>query len=147
MTHVPWSSGDHDRLANSYVSFTIDELVEKALEQPTLARALSYVATSEHERALRQAFRNARDGQRDPNTGALWDTLFHNLFERTIEAWDRSRERGITSDRIRDEAQKRFQERIAGRNLGELKEADILLAELIGGILDYIDNKESCGRD
>ncbi len=55
----------------------------RALKEPTLADALSLVATFENERAVAQAMRQRRDS----NTGALWDTTFKHIFTRVLDGW------------------------------------------------------------
>lgn len=84
----PWSSGDKERLADDgWVPETSGATIMRACEEKTLAEALTYVAVADCERAIRQAFRNARDGRSDPN-GALWDTCFLGLFKSVIKVFE-----------------------------------------------------------
>lgn len=80
---VPWASGDAERLAKDSWQFSFSQKLEEALQLPTLAEALSFLALRETERAIRQAFRNARSGERDAD-GKLWDTMFLHMFRLTI---------------------------------------------------------------
>lgn len=69
------------------VPVNIDLVVREACKRETLADALSYAATIENERAVRQALENHKNGARDPHTGRLWETCFRFTFERVLEAW------------------------------------------------------------
>lgn len=51
-------------------------------------------------------------------------------------------ERTGHSKQLVDAAQSRFRDRVAGRRLGELKEAELLLMELLLSAFDYIDRAE-----
>lgn len=57
------------------------EDVLAATDGKSLVDALSDIATWENERAVAQALR----GNRDPHTGALWDTCFRYAFSRLFE--------------------------------------------------------------
>ncbi len=71
-----------------------------ACEEPNLAEALAAVAVMDCERAIRQAFRNARDGRSDPN-GALWDTCFLALFKQVLRVYETVRRTPKKDDRVR----------------------------------------------
>lgn len=62
----------------------LSEVLAQAILDPTFEDACSRVATWENERAVRQALR----GERDPHTGALWDTCFAHAFRQLRRAWD-----------------------------------------------------------
>jgi len=74
-------------LTGESMHVTNDLIVREACKQPTLAEALSYAATIENERAVKQALENHKNGTRDPHTGQLWETCFRYTFERVLEAW------------------------------------------------------------
>jgi hypothetical protein len=61
---------------------TAEEAVKRALEEPTLAAALAWVAIWENDRAVQQALRGDRGFD-----GRLWDTCFEMLFKRVLEGW------------------------------------------------------------
>ncbi len=112
----PWSSGDKERLADDdWSSPPVDELVWVACREPSLAEALSYAAIMDCERAIRQAFRNARDGRSDPN-GALWDTCFLSLFKQVINVYEESR-RSLQDDEDGASEERRTLARIAAENV------------------------------
>lgn len=113
----PWSSGDKERLADDdWSSPPVDELVWVACREPSLAEALSYAAISDCERAIRQAFRNARDGRSDPN-GALWDTCFLSLFKQVIKVYEESQRASRDDEGAEVSEERRTLARIAAENV------------------------------
>lgn len=97
----PWSSGDKERLADDdWDPPSAGAAVVIACEEKTLAEALSAVAIMDCERAIRQAFRNARDGRSDPN-GALWDTCFLSLFKQVLKVFETLRREPKRGDSVR----------------------------------------------
>ncbi len=65
----------------------IDEAVARACEEPTLTKALSWIAIWESERAIAQAIEWKRTGTSTASHGGGWDTCFEYHFERVMEAW------------------------------------------------------------
>ena len=65
----------------------IDEAVNRACEEPTLTKALSWIAIWESERAIVQAIEWKRTGVSTASHGGGWDTCFEYCFKRVIEAW------------------------------------------------------------
>ncbi len=66
----------------------MDDAVAQSLKEPTLAKALSLIATWDNERAVRQAMRNVgSDNRKDTSHGGLWDTTFEYLFTRVLDGW------------------------------------------------------------
>lgn len=63
----------------------LDEIVAQT-KGVTLLDALVHVAIWENDRAVRQALR----GERDPHTGALWETCFRRCFEGVLGSRQRS---------------------------------------------------------
>ena len=63
----------------------LDEVVRRT-KTMSLIDALVHVAIWENDRAVRQALR----GDRDPNTGQLWDTCFRRCFEAVLEQHPRT---------------------------------------------------------
>lgn len=65
-----------------------DEALTMALREPTLADALSLMATWDNERAIRQALRNAGpDNREEGGDGGLWTTTFKYCFTRVLDVW------------------------------------------------------------
>jgi hypothetical protein len=58
--------------------------VERACKEPTLTKALSWIAVWETERAIKQA---KRGEVTNPDTGAMWDTCFEYLFNEVQRAY------------------------------------------------------------
>jgi len=56
----------------------LDEAVKKACEEPTLAKALAWIAIWESERVVRFVLRHR---------GQSWDTCFRLCFERVLERY------------------------------------------------------------
>lgn len=65
----------------------IDEAVKRALTEPTLAKALSWIAIWEAERAIKQAFRWKETGISTASHGGGWDTCFEYCFTRVLTEW------------------------------------------------------------
>ena len=61
------------------------EAVERACQEPTLLDALTWVALWETTRIVAQAVRN----ERDPRTGALYDTCFTWYFEQILARYEK----------------------------------------------------------
>lgn len=62
---------------------TFDEVLQDVKGMPLLD-ALTHLAIWENDRAVRQALRD----ERDPNTGALWDTCFRYIFKSLLAKQD-----------------------------------------------------------
>jgi len=60
----------------------IDEAVKRACQEPTLVKALAWIALWDCERAIKQS----HSGYRSPD-GAGWETCFEYCFDRVVEAW------------------------------------------------------------
>ncbi len=60
----------------------LKEAVEAACKEPTLAKALSWIAIWETERVVKQAMRQ----ERGPD-GAMWDTTFEFLFKEVMSVY------------------------------------------------------------
>jgi hypothetical protein len=71
-------------LGDATPGLNLTQAVARAVQEPTLLDALSWIAIWDNDRAVRQAFR----GVRDPNSGALWETNFLFLFKQVTEAWN-----------------------------------------------------------
>lgn len=67
----------------------IDEAIKRALEEPTLIKALSWIAVWESERAIQQARRYFETKVPTGSHGGGWDTCFEYCFNRVSEAWSR----------------------------------------------------------
>lgn len=66
----------------------IDEAVTRACEEPSLVKALSWIAVWENDRAVKQAFRWKETGVSTASHGGGWDTCFELCFERVMKAWN-----------------------------------------------------------
>lgn len=66
---------------------SFNELVQTACAEPTLAKALSWIAVWENDRVVKQAFRNAAYKERNPD-GSLYDTCFEFLFKEVLESYE-----------------------------------------------------------
>lgn len=64
---------------------SLKELIAEACEQPTLLKALSWIAVWENDRAVKQALR----GEIGPN-GQTWDTTFEFLFKEVMDAYPKT---------------------------------------------------------
>lgn len=84
--NVPWKSGVHEQLASEVIVNTGKEM-DEALSKPSLAEALAHVAVADTERAIRQAFRNARNNRWSGAHGGLWDTCFLGLFNEVLRRY------------------------------------------------------------
>lgn len=60
-----------------------DEAVTRAIKEPTLAKALSWICVWESERAIAQARFNYGSGQ----NGAGWDTCFEYLINLVLDKY------------------------------------------------------------
>ena len=65
----------------------IDEAVTRACTEPTLVKALSWIAIWEAERVVGQAFRWKETGVSTASHGGGWDTCFEYCFTRVLDAW------------------------------------------------------------
>lgn len=127
----PWSSGDKERLADDDWFSPVDDVIDVACGEPTIADALSYVAIVECERAIRQAFRNARDGRSDPN-GALWDTCFLSLFRQVIKVYGEARSASRDDDGLGASEER--------KSLAKVLQENVLLTE------NLTSTQDRCGR-
>ena len=97
---------------------TFDQLVERAVQEPTLAEALSWVATLENERAIAQAKRALQTGVSTATPGQQWDTCFTFLFNKVLDAWSQTCKPPDSSGertRMFVEVSARIQEGVGGR--------------------------------
>lgn len=74
------------RLGAAPFGTKFNEAMERALKEPTLVDALSWMATRCNEFAVRQALRNVGPANRDAN-GALWETTFKYDFTELLRNW------------------------------------------------------------
>jgi len=65
----------------------IDEAVSRACEEPTLAKALEWIAVWENDRAVRQALDFVRTGVSTASDGQKYDTAFRHCFETVFARW------------------------------------------------------------
>ena len=65
----------------------IDEAVSRACMEPTLAKALSWIAVWETERVVEQALRWKVSGVSTASHGGGWDTCFEPCFTRVLSEW------------------------------------------------------------
>jgi hypothetical protein len=66
----------------------IDQAVARACEEPTLVKALSWIAVWEAERVVKQAFRwKESGGISTASHGGGYDTCFEYCFTRVLTAW------------------------------------------------------------
>jgi hypothetical protein len=65
----------------------IDEAVSRACREPTLVKALSFIAVWETERAIQQAMRWKETGISTASHGGGWDTCFEFCFDRVMAAY------------------------------------------------------------
>jgi methylmalonyl-CoA mutase cobalamin-binding subunit len=63
---------------------TITEAVEHACEEPTLVKALVWIAVWDTERAVRQAIEWSRTGISTASHDGGWDTCFEVLFDAVV---------------------------------------------------------------
>lgn len=81
---IPWMSRDHERLADdNWEGLSQTQVIDQAILQPTLEKALSHVAIWETDRAVREAFRRARSGERT-SYGGLWEPYFETVFHQLM---------------------------------------------------------------
>lgn len=66
----------------------ISEAVKRAIEEPTLLYALSWIAVWESERVVRQAHAFLDTGVRTTGDEKGWDTMFSYLFKQVDDAWN-----------------------------------------------------------
>lgn len=71
----------------------IDDAVAKACEEPTLVKALSWIAVWETERVVKQAIQWKETGVSTASHGGGWDTCFETCFDRVVEVWNKKHER------------------------------------------------------
>lgn len=71
----------------------IDEALERACQEDTLTKALSWISVWETERVVAQAFKWKETGVSTASHGGGWDTCFEYLFGRLLEAWKLEQER------------------------------------------------------
>jgi len=64
-----------------------DEAIKRACEEPTLAKALNWIAMWENDRAVKQALEWKRTGVSTASHGGGWDTCFEYLFQNVLEQW------------------------------------------------------------
>ncbi len=62
-----------------------EQAIERALQEPTLAKALVWIAVWETERVVAQALEWQRTGVRTASHGGAWETCFDHLFALVIE--------------------------------------------------------------
>lgn len=77
----------------------IDDAVAKACEEPTLVKALSWIAVWETERVVKQAIQWKATGVSTASHGGGWDTCFETCFDRVFEVWNKKHEvKDVLSD-------------------------------------------------
>lgn len=65
----------------------VQEAVARAILEPTLAKALAWIAVWESERAIKQALEWKRTGFSTVGHGGGWDTCFETCFSRVLEQY------------------------------------------------------------
>ena len=65
----------------------VSEAITRAIEEPTLLDALSWIAVWESERVVRQAHAFLDTGERTMGDEKGWDTMFSYLFKQVDDAW------------------------------------------------------------
>jgi hypothetical protein len=73
-------------------TINIDSAVKRACDEPTLLKALSWIAIWESERAIAQALTWQKTGMRTGSHGGAWDTCFEHCFALVAEAWKKKRQ-------------------------------------------------------
>lgn len=68
----------------------LKEALERAVEEPSLLDAFVFIAVWECERAIQQARRHFKTGERGPD-GQGWDTCFGMLFRNVEKEWQTRR--------------------------------------------------------
>lgn len=76
----------------------ITEAVKRACEEPTLSKALTWIAVWETERAVAQAFEWKRTGISTAGHGGGWDTCFERCFEEVLRVFPASPARVVDSE-------------------------------------------------
>lgn len=66
---------------------TLDEAIERAFEEPTLVKGLTFMALWETGRIVEQVGRNLITGQRGPN-GELYEARFEMAFTTFLQRWN-----------------------------------------------------------
>lgn len=166
---IPWSSGEHERLAHDKMHVPVTECIDQAVCKRSLVEALEHVAIFETERAVREAFRRARSGERLSATGGLWSTHFRVLFERVLERFPpqqapefptvqldtpeqmldwllASERRLVYTDKTRDIAHRAFNaahQMIGGGLTKELVLLKHTLARKLVGMFEFLDEEQS----
>ena len=69
---------------------TVVEVAVRACREPTLVKALSWMAIYETERVVRQAIRWRETGVSTAASGGGWDTCFEACFEAVFAEWERT---------------------------------------------------------
>lgn len=67
----------------------ITEATDKACEEPTLAKALSWICIWETERIIKQYKKNLDAGTTEAN-GGMWETLFKHCIQNVMGAYKES---------------------------------------------------------
>jgi hypothetical protein len=68
-------------------ALTLDEAVARAMQEPTLAKALSSLAIWETERVVAQVREYDRTGKSTASHGGGWDTCFELAFRVLLDQW------------------------------------------------------------
>jgi hypothetical protein len=68
---------------------TLDEAVARAMQEPTLAKALSSLAIWETERVVAQVREYDRTGKSTASHGGGWDTCFEVAFHVLLDQWSK----------------------------------------------------------
>lgn len=72
---------------SGYRTDTIDQAVARACLEPTLLKALNWIAIWETERVVKQVLEWQRTGVRTGSNGGAWDTCFEFCFEQVMNKW------------------------------------------------------------
>ena len=91
----------------------LKEAVDRACTEPTLVASLTWIAIWESERAIAEAFRNDKSGERNPD-GSKWGTCFGLCFQGVIDQWHVRVERENASLRAERDAIKAEAVRLSG---------------------------------
>ena len=70
-----------------YRTDTVDQAVARACLEPTLTKALNWIAIWETERVVKQVLEWQRTGVPTGSNGGAWDTCFEFCFEQVMDKW------------------------------------------------------------
>jgi len=72
------------------LGMNLEQAVERAVREPSLADALAWIAVWECDRAVQQAL-SAERGNNTAGNGGTYETAFKLCFERVTQTWYRGK--------------------------------------------------------